>query len=62
MLVDGTMTVSTSASAGKPRVATSGSHRAGEPFGVQTTRSYHAPAGERSERSTPKTSAAIAVS
>src|SRR5690606_17883362 len=39
-----------------------GSQGWGSPSGVQTTKSYQVPPGESSARSTPKISAAIAVS
>ena len=44
------------------RSAGSAARGARAPSAVQTTRSYHSPLGERSERSTPKISEAIAAS
>ena len=46
----------------KPQAAKPGNHGDGAPSGVATRSSYQEPVGARSERSSPKTSAAIAVS
>jgi hypothetical protein len=61
-LADGTTTVPTSVSSAYPHAATPGSQGDGDPSGVAAMSSYHCAAGQRSERSTPKTPAAIAVS
>ena len=60
--IDGTTTESARAISAYDAVGRFGSHGWGAPSGVQTTRSYHSPVGERSERSTPKISEAIAAS
>ena len=60
--VDGTTTESTRAISAYDAVGRCGSQGCASPSAVQTTRSYHSPLGERSERSTPKISEAIAAS
>jgi hypothetical protein len=57
-----TTTESTRAISAYDAVGRFGSHGCADPSAVQTTRSYHSPLGERSERSTPKISEAMAAS